>query len=156
MAPNSQNSRQMGQRGLPALLIGAWGLYQIILGLYFILIRPSFLPEDLRASGTTLEAVRSAAPGIEAWLNLVFAVLGGQMAASGVLLTATAWRVFKGHHPAPVEVAACIVAGLLSVTLMSAVNFVLGSDFRWLLIAPVILWLAVIVVLCRRTSSNAS
>ena len=156
MARNSQKTLYTAKRGLPAALLGAWGFYQVIAGLYFIFLRPSFLPEDLRASATTLEAVRSAAPGIEVWLNCVFAVLGGQMAASGVLLTGTAFRVLQGHRPGTVEVAACIAAGLLSVTLMSAVNFALGSDFRWYLVGPVILWLAVVIVFSRRTLGHTS
>ena len=32
------------------------------------------------------------------------------------------------------------LAGLMSVAGMSAVNFALGSDFRWLLILPVLAW----------------
>ena len=51
---------------LAAALLGAWGFYQVIAGLFFIFFRPSFLPEDLRASATTLAAARGAAPGIEA------------------------------------------------------------------------------------------
>ena len=61
------------------------------------------------------------------------------MAASGVLLLNLAIRVFRGHRTSKVEFGAYIAAGLLSVTLMSGVNFALGSDFRWFLVVPVIL-----------------
>ena len=156
MARNSLKTYNTAKRGLPAALLGAWGFYQVIAGLYFIFLRPSLLPEDLQASATTLEAVRGAAPGIEAWLNWVFAVLGGQMAASGVLLTGAAFRVLRGYRHGKVEVAAYVAAGLLSVTLMSGVNFALASDFRWFLVGPVILWLAVMIVLSRQTLGSSS
>ena len=37
--------------------------------------------------------------------------------------------------------AALAVAGAASVGLMSAINFLLNSDFRWLLLLPALLWL---------------
>ena len=142
--------------GLAAALLGGWGIYQVIAGLYFIFIRPGLLPEDLRAAATTLAAVRAAAPRLEVWLDYVFAVLGGQMAASGVLLLSLAIRVFRGHRTSKVEFGAYVAAGLLSVTLMSGVNFALGSDFRWFLVVPVILWLAAMIFLGRRAFGNAT
>lgn len=141
---------------LAAALLGAWGFYQLLVGLYFIFLRPSFLPEDIRASGTTLEAVRGAAPGIEAWLQWVFAVLGGQMAAVGVLVIGGAISIGQGRRPKQAEVGAYAVAGALSVVVMSGVNFALVSDFRWLLVAPAILWLAAIILLGRRAFGGAS
>lgn len=141
---------------LAAALLGTWGFYQLLAGLYFIFLRPSFLPEDIRASGTTLEAVRGAAPGIEAWLQWVFAVLGGQMAAVGVLVVGAAVGIGQGRRPKRTEVGAYAVAGAFSVVMMSGVNFALVSDFRWLLVAPVILWLAAIILLGRRAFGGAS
>jgi len=38
------------------------------------------------------------------------------------------------------------ISGGFSVALMSVVNFVLYSDFRWLLLVPVLLWLAGLVL----------
>jgi len=138
----------------PALL-GAWGMYQIILGLYFIMSRPSFLPEDLRAAATTLEAVRGAAPGIEGWLQLVFLVMGGQMAAVGVLVMGAAFSVARGRRLIRWEPCVYAATGLLSVVLMSGVNFALGSDFRWLLMAPALLWLSAIMILGRGALGSA-
>ena len=135
---------------LAGTLLGAWGFYQVLAGLYFIFLRPSFLPEDLRASVTALEAVRGAAPGIEAWLQWVFAVLGGQMAACGAIVMGGAVSIARGRRPNRLEVGAYVIAGLLTVVMMSAVNFALASDFRWLLVAPVILWLAAVITVGRR------
>ncbi|WP_293881968.1 hypothetical protein [Sphingomonas sp.] len=140
---------------MAAGLVGAWGIYQLIAGLYFIFYRPSFLPEDLRASVTTLEAVRGAAPGIEGWLQLVFAVMGGQMAAGGVLVMGEAFSLAQGRRLERLALCTYVVAGFLSVVLMSGVNFALVSDFRWLLVAPTLLWLSAVIVLSRGALGSA-
>ena len=136
--------------GSAAALLAAWGVYQVTTGLYFIFVRPSLLPEDLRAAATTLAAIRAAAPRLEIWLDWVFVVMGGQMAASGVLLLSAAVRVASGHRIHDVELIACIAAGLLSVALMGGVNFALDSDFRWFLVVPMVLWLAAMIALGRQ------
>ncbi len=141
---------------LAAVLLGAWGCYQVIAGLYFIFFRPSLLPEDLRASATTLEAVRGTAPGIEGWLQLVFTVMGGQMAAGGVLVMGGAFSLAQGRRAGRVELGTYVMAGFLSVVLMSGVNFALVSDFRWLLVAPALLWLSAIIILGRGSLGSAS
>ena len=146
----------MAESRLAGTLLGVWGFYQVLAGLYFNFIRPSFLPEDLRASATTLELVRGAAPGIEAGLQSVFAVLGGQMAACGALLIGGAFSVVRGRRPERLEMSAYAIAGILSVVLMSRVNFALASDFRWLLVAPVILWFAALITVGRLALGSTS
>lgn len=150
MTGNNRVTIGEAERRVAAALLCGWGLYQLIAGLYFIFVRPSLLPEDLRAAATTLEAVRAAAPRLETWLNWVFAVLGGQMAASGVLLVGAAISVLRGHRPDTPEMMTYVAAGLFSVALMSGVNFALGSDFRWFLVAPTGVWLAAMIVPGRR------
>jgi hypothetical protein len=152
MAGDNRKAARPAQLRLAAALLGAWGFYQVLAGLYFIILRPSFLPEDIRASGASLAAVRSAAPGIEPWLQWVFAVLGGQMAAVGVLVISGAIGIGQGRRPKRVEVAVYAVAGAFSAALMSGVNFELGSDFRWLLVIPVATCFAAIVFLHRLSS----
>ena len=58
--------------------------------------------------------------------------------------------IARGRRPNRLEVGAYVIAGLLSVVMMSAVNFALASDFRWLLVAPVIFWLAAVITVGRR------
>ena len=156
MAGEDQGTQNPAELRIAAALLGAWGFYQVIAGLYFIFLRPSFLPEDLRASETTLEAVRAAAPGIEGWLQLVFTVMGGQMATGGVLVMGGAFNLAQGRRPKRVELGTYVVAGFLSVVLMSGVNFALASDFRWLLVAPAILWLSAIIILGHGALGRAS
>jgi len=115
------------------------GLWLVALGLYFILLRPALLPEDPLYIGSSLEAIRAAVPGLERWLGLVFNVMGGFMVATGVLTVLAAWYFLAKRERG--TFAALAVAGVASVGLLSATNFVLHSDFRWLLLLPAILWL---------------
>ena len=155
MAGKAARDPRSGALKLPAAILGAWGLYQILAGFYFIFIRPSFLPEDLRASAVKLETIRAVAPGMETWLQWVLAMVGGQMAASGVVVIGGAIRLAKRGHAGWTEVITYLLAGFFSVVLMSGVNFTLRSDFRWLLVAPVVLWLSAVILLARQASHRA-
>lgn len=112
------------------------GVYQVALGIYFIAYRPSFLREDLRFFGGARETLGAALPRLETWLHLVFTVLGGQMAAVGMLVIAAALSLAYRRATGRGEFVLLAAAGALSVGLMAAVNFVLKSDFRWLLAVP--------------------
>ena len=131
-------------RYLSSWLVGACGVWLVGLGLYFIAVRPPLLPEDTRFMGATIVQIQAVVPGLEAWLKKVFTVMGGFIAGAGVLtvfvasvampsrLTGTSWAI--------------ALAGALTVALMSATNFALDSDFKWLLLAPAAIWLAGLVL----------
>lgn len=125
-------------------MLTACGVWLVGLGLYFIVLRPPLLPEDPRFMGTTLEQIRTSVPGLEAWLSKVFIVMGGFMAGAGVLtvLVATVAMPLRLKGTAW----ALGLSGALTVVLMSATNFALHSDFRWLLLLPALVWLASLVL----------
>lgn len=132
-------------------VLAACGVWLIAMGLYFMLLRPPLLPEDLRYMHTTLAQVRTTLPGLESWLAKVFTVLGGFMAGSGVL------TVFVTVEAMPRQLRgtswALSFSGALTVGLMSAANFVILSDFRWLLLVPALVWfagLAFYIARCRK------
>ena len=129
-------------------LLTACGAWLIALGGYFILVRPALLPEDPRFIGTSLERLREAAPGLEAWLRIVFTVMGGFMVGAGVL------TVFLARTAVPTRLRgtgwAVALAGLPTVVLMSAMNFALHSDFRWVLLLPALLWAAAVIAYARQ------
>ncbi len=134
-------------------MLTACGVWLMTLGFYFIVLRPPLLPEDPRFMGTTLEQLRVAVPGLEAWLRKVFTVMGGFMAGAGVL------TVFIATTAMPLRWKgtpwALGMAGALTVVLMSATNFALQSDFRWLLLLPALVWLAGLVVYLANCGARA-
>ena len=122
----------------------ACGVWLVALGVYFIILRPPLLPEDSRFIGSTLEQLRLAAPGLENWLQKVFIVMGGFMSGAGVLTVLVATVVIPGNFKG--TAGALTLSGALTVVLMSAINFALLSDFRWLLLVPALAWISGLVL----------
>jgi hypothetical protein len=141
------NTRTSNRSVSTWMLIGC-GVWLVGLGLYFIFLRPPLLPEDPRFMGTTLVQIQAAVPGLEGWLKKVFTVMGGFIAGAGVL------TVFVAAVAMPARLKgtswAIALSGALTVTLMSATNFVIQSDFRWLLLIPALIWLAALVAYVAR------
>ena len=128
---------QQGQR-ISGRIFVACGVWLVGLGIYFMALRPAVLPEDLRFIGSGLDELRAALPRLDRWLGRVFGVMGGFMACAGVL------TIFVAVTAAPARNrgtgATLALAGLLTVVTMSATNFTIDSDFKWLLLAPALLW----------------
>ena len=120
-------------------LMTACGFWLVALGVYFIGLRPPLLPEDPRFLGATLAQLREAAPGLEGWLRIVFTVMGGYMVGTGVLTLGLVRIAMPRQLPGTAW--ALGLAGLSTVVLMCAMNFVLHSDFRWVLALPAALWI---------------
>jgi hypothetical protein len=74
---------------------------------------------------------------------VVFTVMGGYMIGSGALTVFLARAAMPKRLPGTV-LALCI-AGLSTVVLMSAMNFVLHSDFRWVLLVPAVCWVVGVI-----------
>jgi hypothetical protein len=81
------------------------------------------------------------------WLRIVFTVMGGFMVGAGVL------TVFLARTAVPARLKgtgwAIALAGLPTVVLMSAMNFVLHSDFRWVLLLPALIWVVAVALYAR-------
>ncbi len=140
-------------RHVSTWMLTACGVWLVGLGLYFIFLRPPLLPEDPRFMGTTLEQIRFSVPELEGWLRKVFTVMGGFMTGAGVLTVFVATVAM----PLRLQGTAWVVgtAGALTVALMSATNFALDSDFRWLLLLPTLVWLAALVVYLAKRGAPA-
>ena len=108
------------------------------IGVYFILLRPSLLPEDIRYMGLSAAEVAGTGPRLGAWLAQVFRVLGGYALATGLLTLALAATAFRERHP--LAVAGAYIGGAASIGLMTVVNFAIGSDFKWLLLGCAMVW----------------
>jgi len=121
-----------------SILLALGGAIVACIGLYFILLRPSLLPEDIRYMGLTTAEVTGTGPRLEAWLAQVFSVLGGYALATGLLTVALAATGFRERRP--VAVAGAFLGGAASIGLMTWVNFAIGSDFKWLLLGCALVW----------------
>lgn len=119
-------------RPVSAYLLAFAGLILMALGIYFIFFRPSLLPEDARFIGASLGQIRATVPGLATWLSRVFWVMGGYMFAVGLLTVYLAMTAFRARARGAAIVVA--VAGVTSIGLMAAVNFLIHSDFRWLIL----------------------
>jgi hypothetical protein len=125
-------------------------------GLYFLFLRPTLLPEDIRYMGlsaTQLEGIRDP---LAAWLTQVFRVMGGYVLATGVLAITLALTSYREHHTG--AWLGALVGGLSSIGLMTAVNFTIRSDFKWVLLCMALVWAASIILFWterRSLESNA-
>ena len=128
----------MRLRPYSATILALGGAILVLLGLYFIFVRPPLLPEDPRAMGTTLAQVEAAVPGLAVWLRRVFWVMGGFMFTTGLLTVYVAATSFRARVRGVAGVMA--VAALASIGLMAVVNFMIASDFKWLILSFVLPW----------------
>ena len=133
----------MSLRGLAQVSLGLGGLILLGMGVYFAFLRPPLLPEDARYVGASLTQIQSAIPGFMPWISRVFGVLGGYMFATGVLTVYLAAASFRDTKPLPIAVVA--ISGSASIGWMAVTNFLIDSDFKWLLLAFVLPWLVAVV-----------
>ncbi|WP_262048139.1 hypothetical protein [Bradyrhizobium sp. Bra78] len=131
--------REAGARWtLSSLLLAGSGVLLIGVGLYFLFVRPSLLPEDVRFMNLTPAELQLVGGRLGSWLVHVFRVMGGYIAATGVLAITLAATSFRDHHP--LAAAGAAVAGAASIGLMAAVNFMIDSDFKWVLLGMALVW----------------
>ena len=114
------------------------GMIMTGIGLYFAFLRPALLPEDVRYIGVSLTDVETAVPHLTDWLHRVFVVMGGYIVSSGLLTTHVAFSAFRQRTTGIGRIMA--VVGFTSIGWMVVINFVLASDFRWVLLGFAILW----------------
>ena len=119
-------------------ILALCGIILMGMGLYFALFRPALLPEDIRHMGTSFATIQEDVPQLLNWLNKVFWVMGAYIFTSGVLTLYTAATSFRKR--ARGAAAVMVLAGFTSLGWMTIVIFLLGSDFKWLLLAFALLW----------------
>lgn len=114
------------------------GAIVAVIGLYFMFVRPPLLPEDLRLIGASAASLAAQAPGLRRWLAYVFLVMGGYIFAAGTLTAYIAAVLLR--KPLPGAWLASALAAATSIGLMTAVNFAIGSDYKWHLLAVLMIW----------------
>jgi len=135
------------RRRFSPLLLALCGLVLMGIGVFFALARPNLLPEDARYIGMSSPQIHDAVPGLAGWLDKVFWVMGGYVFTSGLLVVYLARTSFRTREP--VAWGAAALAGVTSIGVMTGVNFVLGSDFRWPLLAVAMLWTTALALSAR-------
>ncbi|WP_261336657.1 hypothetical protein [Rhizobium leguminosarum] len=126
-----------------ALLLAATGMIVFGIGVYFALLRPPLLPEDIRFLALSDLDLPSVPPRLGVWLNFVFAVLGGFAMATGILTITLAATTFSSRKP--VALLGAILGGAASIGTMTVVNFAINSDFKWMLLGLAAIWAASLI-----------
>jgi hypothetical protein len=124
---------------LSSIILTAAGFSLFATGLYFILLRPVLLTEDIRYMKLSTAEAEVVGTQIGAWLTQVFRVMGGYIVASGALTIALATTSFREHRSG--AAVGVLIGGASSIGCMTAINFTIGSDFRWVLFGMTLLWI---------------
>lgn len=114
------------------------GVALVVVGLYFILLRPPLLPEDVRYMGLSAVQLDPIRPRLQGWLSQVFRIMGGYIAATGALTITLAATSFREHRWS--AAIGAFIGGVLSIAWMAVVNFMLDSDFKWILLVMALVW----------------
>ena len=120
------------------------GVTLIAMGLYFIVLRPPLLPEDVRYMALPADQLEMLRPRLEAWLTHVFRVMGGYVLATGVLMITLAVTSFRAHRWG--AAVGALIGGAASIGWMTIVNFIIDSDFKWVLLGAALLWASSLVL----------
>lgn len=67
------------------------------IGIYFMFLRPSLLPEDLSYMGSNMKNVQENLPGLLIWLQNVFWVMGCYIFTTGVLTVFISLTSFRSR-----------------------------------------------------------
>ena len=127
-----------------AILLALSGTLLIGVGCYFLVLRPALLPEDIRYMNLTTAELQSFGPRLSAWLTHVFRVMGGYVLATGVLAVTLAATSFRAHQSG--AALGALIGGSASIGWMAIVNFMIESDFKWVLLAMALLWACSLVL----------
>ena len=108
------------------------------MGCYFVFFRPALLPEDLSYIGTSEVEVNRQLPGLTRWLHKVFIVLGGYIITAGSLMIYLG--IAENNRNSAALNSATLISGLTSIVTMTVINFIIDSDFKWILLLLTTPW----------------
>jgi hypothetical protein len=113
------------------------------MGVYFIFIRAPLLPEDFSYIDTTATEITNSLPGLPIWLKKVFIVLGGYIFTTGLLICYIA--ISSGSERSIGLFITVFFSGLSSIGLMTAINFIIDSDFKVMVLLFTLPWIISLV-----------
>lgn len=111
---------------LSGILLLALGLLTLVTAVFFLALRPAFLPEDIRYTGIDPATLP---PAFLEWLGIVFRTWGGFIAGFGVLLLGIGSFLLSGR--ARWLYWATAIGAVVAFGRFLFSNIVLGSDFLW-------------------------
>lgn len=114
------------------------------MGMYFVFLRPPLLPEDLHYMDTTIQNVKEDIPGLMHWLQKVFWVMGAYIFTTGLLTVFISLTSFRTRERGTFGIV--LISGISSIGLMTAVNFIIASDFRWVLLLFNLPWTIALIL----------
>ena len=114
------------------------------MGFYFVFMRPSLLPEDYRYLETTSLNIKENIPQLAIWLKKIFWVMGGYIFTTGLLTIFIARTVFLTRTKGAFSI--IVISGITSIGLMTIVNFIIASDFKWVLFLFSLLWIVALIL----------
>ena len=127
---------------VPILVFG--GFLLLAIGVYFIFIRPPLLPEDLRYMQITLPMEQDKMQGLQMWLKKVFWVMGCYIFTTGLLTIFITFTSFRTRTRGVYGIVA--FSGISSIGAMTVVNFMIGSDFKWILLIFILPWVIALIL----------
>ena len=114
------------------------------MGAYFIFLRPPLLPEDSRYMQSTLAGIENNVPGLSVWLQKVFWVMGSYIFTTGLLTVFISLTSFRARSRGAFGIVA--ITGISSIGSMTIVNFMIGSDFKWILLTFTLPWVIALIL----------
>ena len=114
------------------------------IGAYFLFLRPPLLPEDGRYMGLAAAPLDAVRAPLENWLTQVFRVMGGYVLATGMLMMTVALTSFREHRLG--AALGVLTSGIASIGWMTVENFIINSDFKWVLFCIAFIWAASLVL----------
>ncbi len=127
-----------------ALFLTLGGFLLAGMGIYFIFMRPPVLSEDSKYIGLSLSVIQNNIPGLSVWLQKVFWVMGCYILTAGLLTMYVAQTSFRTRTRGAFIIVS--IAGITSIGSMTIINFMLQSDFKWVLLAFTIPWIVSLIL----------
>ena len=122
-----------------ASILALGGFLLVSMGIYFVFVRPSLLPEDLLYMKTTLSVIQYSTPNLSAWLQKIFWVMGSYIFTTGILTIFIALTSFRTRTRGAYNI--IVISGFCSIGFMTFLNFIIESDFKWTLFIFTLPWL---------------
>jgi hypothetical protein len=97
------------------------------------------LPEDIRYLKISLSDIEHSVPSLTVWLQRVFWVMGSYIFTTGLLIIFISQTSFRTRTQETFYMIA--LAGVSSIGSMTVINFMIGSDFKWMLLLFTVPWI---------------